>query len=167
VTSWRASKSAFVIGLPKARPSSPSTILAGFASDLLTLFTASPSAKPAQSPALPTAAPAAGGSEDAEAWADLLLDSPEAKPVRREREREICDVLPDVSVLERPEELTRRPPYYMVVRQVGNGRIEVQCSHQGSLLLLEGYLKKWARHSTDFTNRVSCSSLITCYALTH
>jgi hypothetical protein len=142
-------------------------VLAGFASDLLALFAASPSASPAPAPPAGSGGQT-GGAEDPEAWADLLLDSPEARPVKslslggrdreRERDREICDVLPDIGTLERPEELTRRPPYWMVVKQLGAGKVQVQCSHQGSLLVLEGYLKKWARHSTDFTNRVSLSS---------
>jgi hypothetical protein len=163
MTSWRSSKSGFVLFLPESRPSSTSLAFSGFASDFLALFTGSPSAALAAVDGGQT-----GGVEDLHAWDDLLLYSPHTKSAKgpdvpakeQEGTREICDVLPEVSALERPEELTRWPPYWMVVKQFRCGLIEVQCSHQGSLLLLEGYLKKWARHSTDFTARVSSFSLL-------
>ena len=64
--------------------------------------------------------------------------------------------LPEISTLERPEELMIRPPYRLLVRQESKMRIEVQGSHQGSLRVLEGYLRRWVRTSVDFVNRVSC-----------
>ncbi len=69
------------------------------------------------------------------------------------------DILPEIATLERPEELTKRPPYWLVVRQQGRAMVEVQCSHQGSLVVMEGYLKRWIRHAADLVTRVSPSFL--------
>lgn len=65
------------------------------------------------------------------------------------------DFLPEIGVLERPEELTQRPPYRLVVRQEGRSRVVVEGSHMGSLRVLEGYLGRWVRHNVDFVDRVS------------
>ena len=177
-TTWRRSKSHFVVALPKTRPSPQQTVLAGFASDFQALFVVSPSQLPAMSPPLAPAgadssmSTSAGGIDD---WADLSLDSPVARPVGSSSRTAVGkpsplaavsnahvpgdDPLPDIAAIERPEELCARPPYRLIVRQEGSRMVEVQGSHQGSLKVLEGYLKHWVRHSADFTNRVSWARL--------
>jgi hypothetical protein len=121
----------------------------------------SPSLRPAVSPPLTSASGALP--EDSEAWAELLLDSPDSRPLVGAKQGD--DILPDIATLERPEELTKRPPYWLVVRQEGKGMVVVQSSHQGSLSVLEGYLKKWVRHSADLVNRVSFAFTRVCFAL--
>lgn len=56
-------------------------------------------------------------------------------------------------MLERPEELSQRPPYRLVVRQEGRLRVVVEASHMGTLKVLEGYLGRWVRTNLDFVNR--------------
>jgi hypothetical protein len=70
------------------------------------------------------------------------------------------DFLPEIGTLERPEELTQRPPYRLVVRQEGRQRVLVEASHMGTLKVLEGYLGRWVRGNVDYVNRVSVCSLL-------
>jgi len=170
-----------VIALPKSRPSSPQTVLAGFASDLLQLFTQSPSllaVNPASGSGSASASisrASTGALDDPDAWAELSLDSPHTRPVTsttshagRAAEPTATtmhavhdvlvpvpgdDFLPDISTLERPEELTQRPPYRLIVRQEGRQRVVVESSHMGTLKVLEGYLGRWVRGNVDFVNR--------------
>lgn len=142
--------------LPKARPSSSGTVYAGFASDFATLFTGTPLVLPKTGGSVSTQPP--------DDWS--MLDSPEVVPVSSSRRHAaegrssaaddtlVDEALPELSALERPEALLNRPPYRLVVRQEGTGRVDIQGSHQGSLVLLEAYLKKWVRHSTTLHTRV-------------
>jgi hypothetical protein len=142
-------------------------VLAGFASDLLTLFTASPVmlATESDNPAsriLP--AP-----EDQEDWADLDLGSSESHTVIPSRNNQSSpgkvdnepDLLPELATIQRPEELTRRPPYWIVVRQEGRTRVVIQGSHAPSLGCLDEYLRRWCRGEVGRVDRVS-----TCVFLT-
>ena len=135
------------------------TVLAGFASDLLTLFTASPVMQPVDSDNPTESAPVA--QEDAEDWADLDLGSPESHTVIPSRSKQKVDteldLLPELARIQRPEELTRRPPYWLVVKQEGNMRVVVQGSHAPSLVCLDEYLKRWCRGEVGRVNRVSAS----------
>ncbi|KAF4635046.1 hypothetical protein G7Y89_g3042 [Cudoniella acicularis] len=114
ITAWRANKSVFVIALPKSKPQESHTILSGFATDFLGLFTASPSLLPEEPPQGTAAA------EDPEDWAALDLDSPKVVPLNQKQQslsakvEERDEMLPVVSTLQRPEELLKRPPYWMV-----------------------------------------------------
>jgi hypothetical protein len=63
------------------------------------------------------------------------------------------DFLPDIATLERPEELSQRAPYRLVVRQESRQRVVVEASHMGSLKVLEGYLGRWVRGNVDYVNR--------------
>jgi hypothetical protein len=103
--------------------------------------------------------------DDPDAWAELTLDSPLARPVASTKAARAAetmravevpgeDFLPDIGTLERPEELTQRAPYRLVVRQEGRQRVLVECSHMGTLKVLEGYLGRWVRGNVDFVNRV-------------
>jgi hypothetical protein len=148
VTAWQADKLVFVISLPKADPLPANTVLAGFSSDFLSLFTASPQA--------PTAiATAPEDADDPEAWADVSL--PEVHTIAPSRPAVDIgeDALPDLATIPRPEELLKKPPYWLVVRQEGRVRVVVQGSHTPSLSCLEAYLKRWCRGDVGIVDRVS------------
>ena len=161
MTVWRANKSVFVIALPKGKIPYESTVLAGFASDLLTLFAASPMMVATDSDnALDTKIQAA---EEADDWADLDLGSPENHTVVPSRHKLASsgrvdtepDLIPDLATIPRPEELTRKPPYWIMVRQEGRQRVVVQGSHAPSLACLDEYLKRWCRGEVGRSDRVS------------
>lgn len=146
-----------MILLPQARPSSNGTVYAGFATDFASMFTES-SPVGSQDKKAATSAPAP------EDWS--ILDAAEVGPVAssggttRERlhvaEPILQDeALPELAALERPDALMSRPPYRLVVKQDGTARVDVHGSHQGSLMLLESYLKRWVRHSTTLHTKVS------------
>jgi len=149
VTAWQEDKLIFVISLPNADPVPASTVLAGFSSDFLSLFTASP-----QAPT--TTATAPEDPEDPEAWAELSL--PEAHTVAPPRTATDVgeDALPELAMIPRPEELLKKPPYWIVVRQEGRARVMIQGSHTPSLACLEAYLKRWCRGDVGIVDRVSC-----------
>lgn len=127
----------------------------------MNLFTASPilsssNAGPGRIPML----------DDQEDWADLDLESPHdtrpsshSKPQSAKKEDNIIDTIPEISTIPRPEELTKRPPYWILVKQESPTRIVVQGSHTPSLACLEGYLKRWCRGEASRTNRVSISTI--------
>ncbi len=64
------------------------------------------------------------------------------------------DPLPEVSTIQRPEELTRKPPYWMVVSQERRQLVVVRCSHAPSLACLDEYLRRWCRGEVSRVNRV-------------
>jgi hypothetical protein len=176
-TAWSTKKSTFLLLIPKAEPSHASTIIAGFASNLLELFTQSPSA----SPVLSSRVAATAEDPDHDSWAHLSLDSPQSEPQFAPPRKPASsasplgpnsesDYLPEISAIQRPEEMTKKPPYWLIVRQEGKTRITVEASHGPSLILLEGWLRKWCRGDTTRMNRVglcpSCS-LLSCYSLAH
>jgi hypothetical protein len=102
--------------------------------------------------------------DDPEAWTNFSLDSPESHPIFTPRSTlplhpssltTTSDQLPELSTIPRPEELLKTPPYHLTVRQEGNMRVVVNASHGPSLVLLEGYLKRWCRGEVNRVNRVS------------
>jgi hypothetical protein len=62
------------------------------------------------------------------------------------------DRLPDINILERPEDLCAKAPYHMIFK-ASDRHMVVECSHQPSLELLSKYLKKWAKANSNFTHR--------------
>ncbi|CZR61868.1 uncharacterized protein PAC_11765 [Phialocephala subalpina] len=148
-TAWRTNKSVFVIALPKAEVVQQSTVLAAFATDLLNLFTASPVMGAS------SLATKISQVDDPDDWADLDLGSPKAiaKPTIAMKQDEGDDPIPEVSTLPRPEELTKRPPYWLVVKQEGAMRVVVEGSHAQSLACLEAYLRRWCRGEASRVNR--------------
>jgi hypothetical protein len=160
---WRANKSVFVIALPKGKIPYEGTVLAGFASDLLTLFTTSPMML-ATELGNPTGSNPSAPEDD---WADLDLGSPESHTVIPSRNKQISsakvdsepDLLPELATIPRPEELTRKPPYWMVVRQEGRTRVVIQGSHAPSLGCLDEYLRRWCRGEVGRADRVSACAI--------
>ena len=65
--------------------------------------------------------------EEADDWADLDLGSPENHTVVPSRHKLASsgrvdtepDLIPDLATIPRPEDLTRKPPYWIMVRQEG------------------------------------------------
>ena len=110
--------------------------------------------------------------EDPEDWADLDLGSPESHTVIPSRTKQVAsgtvdtepDLLPELATIPRPEELTRKPPYWMVVRQEGRTRVVIQGSHAPSLVCLDEYLRRWCRGEVGRVDRVSsCASQISTF----
>jgi hypothetical protein len=62
--------------------------------------------------------------------------------------------LPNLNMIERPEDLCARAPYHLILR-ASDRHISVQASHQPSLELLAEYLKKWTKSNPRYTNKVS------------
>ena len=71
----------------------------------------------------------------------------------------VNDRLPQVSMIDRPEEFLMRPPYFLIVRATDR-KVILQGSHQPSLELLADYLKKWAKTNRQFANQVSINQFL-------
>lgn len=98
-----------------------------------------------------TSSALAQGAED-EDWANVTLPS-------RTRGQAVDVIaptaMPALDELPRPEILlATQTPYHMIVKVVHNG-MTVQCSHQGSLELLAGYLQKYTRDIPNQSVKVS------------
>lgn len=139
-----------------AAPSSASTVHAGLSSDFLSLFSAVSSSS-AHAPVSTTA------SEDPE-WADVSVEpelrTPAPASIPRQSiagQESASNRLPDLVLIPRPEELLKRPPYWLLVRQDLDSRIVVQGSHPPSLECMEAYLKRWCRGNPRRAERVSAS----------
>ena len=93
-----------------------------------------------------------GQSAEDEDWANVTLPS--------RNHGQATDILaptamPALDELPRPEVLlTTQTPYHMIIKVVHNGMI-VQCSHQGSLELLAGYLQRYTRDAPNQSVKVS------------
>jgi hypothetical protein len=97
--------------------------------------------------------------EDPE-WADVSMHSPiipqvSERQLRTHSHEEVADSLPDIATIERPEELIKKPPYWLIVRQERRNLILIEGSHGPSLSVLEAYLKKWCRGEVGRVDRVS------------
>ncbi len=155
---WQATRCNFVIIMPKAALPDSQVMLAGFSTGFLNLF--SPSADELASTLTKTGLDA----RDAEDWADLGQGASEA--VIPDRLLHISagvsddgrDSLPQIATIQRPEDLTRTPPYWMIVREEGKQRVVVQGSHAPSLACLDEYLRRWCRTDATRGDRVSNTS---------
>ncbi|KAI1804651.1 hypothetical protein F4811DRAFT_519304 [Daldinia bambusicola] len=77
-------------------------------------------------------------------WADVSIEATNKRSATIEESRPF-DILPDISILPRPDDLLLKPPYHLTVYGGGNTTVEVQCSHSPTLELLAEYLKKWCK----------------------
>ncbi|KAI0836184.1 hypothetical protein F5Y06DRAFT_274413 [Hypoxylon sp. FL0890] len=77
-------------------------------------------------------------------WANLCMDTIDDNSVATAPCQSL-DVLPDISILPRPDDLLLKPPYHLAVYGGGNLIVEVQCSHSPTLELLADYLEKWCK----------------------
>jgi len=141
--------------LPNRKLPQHHTALAGFSTDFLNLFNATTLQQASSVPAIISSLPT-----DPDDWADLDLGSPESQiapysdiGTRLNMARtEVEDTMPDISTIQRPEDLTRQPPYRLVVRQEGKMNIIIQGSHAPSLACLDEYLRRWCRGDTTRVN---------------
>jgi hypothetical protein len=143
-TTWDSKRNGFVIYVPKAPPNwTASSAQAGFVTDLMALFE-----PPYQPDKL---------MEDPDAWADLSLESPGIIPVPGSVRDAVqgSDSFPELASIARPEELTKRPPYWLIVRRESAMEMTIEASHGPSLELLEAYLKKWCRGNPNRSEHVS------------
>lgn len=150
-TAWLGDKRVFVISLPKAEPPPAGTIHAGLSSDFLSLFTPLSSSSPH--------APVSAVAFDDPEWADVSIEpeirTPAALPRQSIAAQEsVSDRLPDLALIPRPEELLKRPPYWLLVRQDVDDRVVVQGSHAPSLECMEANLKRWCRGNPHRVDRV-------------
>ena len=139
-TTFNINNSKFVIVLPSTQRISASESQSSFASDLLDYCK------------VPTTVVS-----DEPDWADIAAESPHSHSITsgvQKLSMESAETLPDVATIQRPEELTRNPPYWLIVRQEGRDRVRVEGSHGPSLGILEAYLKKWSRSEVHVVNRV-------------
>ncbi|KFY93144.1 hypothetical protein V500_03889 [Pseudogymnoascus sp. VKM F-4518 (FW-2643)] len=149
-TAWLADKRVFVISLPKAEPPPAGTIHAGLSSDFLSLFTPLSSSSPH--------APVSAVASDDPEWADVSIEpeirTPAALPHQSIAAQESAsDRLPDLALIPRPEELLKRAPYWLLVRQDVDDRVVIQGSHAPSLECMEAYLKRWCRGNPHRVDR--------------
>ncbi|KFY45265.1 hypothetical protein V494_01020 [Pseudogymnoascus sp. VKM F-4513 (FW-928)] len=147
-TAWLLDKQVFVISLPKAAPAPAGTTHAGLSSDFLSLFTPPPTVH----------APVSTIASDDPEWADVSIEPETRTPGTLPRQsiaaqESVSDRLPDLALIPRPEELLRRPPYYILVRQDVENRVVIQGSHAPSLECMEAYLKRWCRGNPHRVNR--------------
>jgi hypothetical protein len=143
-TTFNLHNSKFVIVLPSKQRISASESQSNFASDFLGFFKA----------------PTTIISDEPE-WADISADSPVVHAVTAGEQKislETAENLPDIATIQRPEDLTKNPPYWLIVRQEGRDRVRIEGSHGPSLGVLEAYFKKWSRTEMHLVNRVGVPS---------
>ncbi|KAI1411527.1 hypothetical protein F5Y13DRAFT_55423 [Hypoxylon sp. FL1857] len=121
---WSTKRIGFEVYLPKGAITSPIEIQSLFKVGLLDCFN-DPQASPDE-------------------WANLSMDAVDDNSVATASHQSF-DLLPDISVLPRPDDLLLKPPYHLAVYGGGNALVEVQCSHSPTLQLLAGYLKRWCK----------------------
>lgn len=139
-TTFDLHSSKFVIVLPPTQRMSASDSQSSFASDLLDYCK------------VPTTVVS-----DEPDWADIAADSPQSHAITSGVQKlsvEPAETLPDLATIQRPEVLTKSPPYWLIVQQEGRNRVRVEGSHGPSLGILEAYLKKWSRSEVHDVNRV-------------
>lgn len=161
-TVWADRARGFQIVFPKKSNSNialASTMMAKFHGDLLKAFKPAGTVGGTTTSAAAVDEPWVDAGPDGESDIDavsVMTPASTADRVMAMRSVAPLDRLPDINMIERPEDLCSRAPYHMIVRS-SDRHIVVQGSHQASLELLSKYLKKWAKANMQFTNRVSQS----------
>jgi hypothetical protein len=131
-------------------------MIAGFHGDLLRAF------KPDQPTPLASRDTATTAAQPDDTWAEVDTVNFDSASVFTPTitDRNIAsrpaplDSLPNLNTIDRPEELTKRPPYYLYVRSsVDDRHIVVHGSHQASLELLAEYLKRWVKKNHKLTTK--------------
>jgi hypothetical protein len=170
-TFWNDTVKAFEICFPKkvdnARTLS-SVMTAGFYNDLRKAFKPQNSSSHQRTRSRPQATVVPDASD--ESWVDAAasdMDSasivgltpaatmhshsvPSSLPMRF---APAFDQMPTVNSIERPEELTLRPPYHLILRW-SESKVLIHGGHQPSLELIAEYLKKWAKRNHTLSNKV-------------
>ncbi len=153
-------KEAFVVSLPKRTVTLPAEFFASFRGALVGCFEEDKK----EEHGLPHRGAAAAAAADD--WADVEMDKATGKADVIEKSglaasggggggaQYKVDFLPDVNSLPRPDELFLRPPYHLIIQDLGRQRIEISCSHTPSLQLLAEYLKRWCRINHNDSRKV-------------
>ncbi|KAI0969033.1 hypothetical protein F4678DRAFT_177650 [Xylaria arbuscula] len=149
---WADGQKGLVISLPSGEFPPQSYMISFFAGGLLKVFDEKEKQKASSKVELTAA----------DDWADVALDNKTGNvavvelPERRattQQQSPAFDLIPDVDVIPRPEELLLKPPYHLTVRDFGSTSTEVQCSHSPTLQFLSDYLKKWTKTNYNYTNK--------------
>ncbi|KAI0409298.1 hypothetical protein F4802DRAFT_593576 [Xylaria palmicola] len=162
---WSEQQKGFLISLPKSAPPSESYVLSFFAGSLPSIFDKGSAAAHRTQESTAAATPA-------DDWADVEVDDKTGNaavvelPQRHavapaaQQQSPLFDVIPEVGVIARPDELLKRPPYHLILHKYSSARIDVQCSHSPTLQFLSDYLKKWARTNHNNTTRPPYAEVI-------
>ncbi|KAI0424107.1 hypothetical protein F5Y09DRAFT_154189 [Xylaria sp. FL1042] len=148
---WSNEQRGLVISLPKSAIPSQSYMLSFFTGSLLKVF--DEDEKHNTSSNIESTA--------ADDWADVAVDNKTGNAAVIEilqrhtttQRSSAFDLIPDVDIIPRPDELLLKPPYFLTVRDFNSSSTEVQCSHGPTLQFLSDYLKKWAKTNYNNTNK--------------
>ncbi|KAI1347869.1 hypothetical protein F5Y01DRAFT_307187 [Xylaria sp. FL0043] len=148
---WSDEQKGLVISLPKSAIPSQSYMLSFFTGSLIKVF--DEKEKHSISSKIESTA--------ADDWADVAVDNKTGNaavietPQRHATTEQSLtfDLIPDVNIIPRPDELLLKPPYYLTVRDFSSSSTEVQCSHSPTLQFLSDYVKKWAKTNYNHTNK--------------
>ncbi|KAI1332448.1 hypothetical protein F5Y16DRAFT_357816 [Xylariaceae sp. FL0255] len=143
--SWSEQQQGFVIAFAKGPIPSQSHLRSLFSGELIQCFDKTSST----SEVVPAA------TDD---WADVSVDNTTGKPgvaelPERPKGPSIPDSIPDIHTVARPDDLLLKPPYHLVVYDMGRSLVEVQCSHSPTLVFLSEYLKKWSKINHNNTKK--------------
>ncbi|KAF7561480.1 hypothetical protein G7046_g2656 [Stylonectria norvegica] len=148
-TSWSSARSGFTILLPKATVHQAAQFITLFKDQLLESFQEKSASK-----SMPI------HSTTGDEWADVGIDEAGETTAKSEKTKSVSQVpvveyLTDPNALPKPSTLLLQPPYHLFINLFGNNKMEVQCSHSGTLDVLSEYLKKWCRINPNLTSKVS------------
>ncbi|KIW02700.1 uncharacterized protein PV09_06138 [Verruconis gallopava] len=168
-TSWVDNHNAFEICFPKQKPISKTRMCSGFHAELLKAFQKPKATTLATDPFPSSAAVEDGFTEVYVSELDALGVSTRKAGEQHVPKTPSSDVLPNVNMLERPEELMKRPPYHLILTHVQYGKsISIQCSHQPSLQLISDYFSKWTKRNHNQTTKPPAAEITmkeSCFGL--
>ncbi|KAI1365129.1 hypothetical protein F5Y08DRAFT_191466 [Xylaria arbuscula] len=166
---WSDQQKGLIISFPASAIPSPSYMSSFFTGSLRKVFqeNETPNLTNTNTPSLSSSSNVEPTATDD--WADVTVDNKTGtaavieipqRPIitsftqqQQHQQTPTFDVLPDIGILPRPEELLLRPPYHLTIREVNSSFTEVLCSHSPTLQFLSDYLKKWARTNYNLSNR--------------
>ncbi|KAJ2994763.1 hypothetical protein NUW58_g1469 [Xylaria curta] len=136
--SWSDQREGFIVYLPKSVVPSQSYMQAFFMGNLVKVFD-----EKSRHDALTKLDAVA-----ADDWADVAVDDRTGNAAVLEvpqrhvitQQSPAFDIIPDVEILSRPDELLLKPPYHLIMRSSGKTHVDVECSHSPTLELLEKYV---------------------------
>ncbi|KAK7426104.1 hypothetical protein QQZ08_007414 [Neonectria magnoliae] len=145
-TEWSDKRLGFLVSLPKVQVYQPAQFASLFKGQLLDCF--EKKKRPSQS--LPIR------STTGDEWANVATDEAAEKPTQPVAAKSAftaVEYLPNASTLPKPGTLLLKPPYHLFIHTIGNNKLEIQCSHSGTLEVLADYLKRWCRINPNLTTK--------------
>ncbi|KAI5457674.1 hypothetical protein BGZ63DRAFT_493732 [Mariannaea sp. PMI_226] len=145
-TLWSDSLGAFVVSIPKVHVYQPVQFAQVFKEQLLDCFE-----KKTQQTSEPVPIHSTTGDE----WDDVgIEETPEpTKKMAETKTSTAVEFLPDPNNLPKPGTLLLKPPYHLIINAFGSKKIEVQCSHAGTLDVLHEYLKRWCKLNPSLSDK--------------